>query len=51
MKIRCLNNFMRGSYEMNINDLTGEIIGVVILAYRYLPAISCASGAGRRVSR
>ena len=36
MKIRCLNNFMRGSYEMNIDDLTGEIIGAVIEVHKAL---------------
>ncbi len=36
MKIRCLSNSRRGSYEMNINDLTGETIGAAIEVHKAL---------------
>jgi len=36
MKICYLNNFRREFYEMNINDLTGEIIGAAIEVHKAL---------------
>jgi len=36
MKTRSLNNFRSCSYNMNINDLTGEIIGAAIEVHKAL---------------